>query len=418
MAVKFRSKGCLLGLSLLFCAATNAQVTFPSTSVGPEPSDELNGPPILFGQAVATDGNIALVGVPLFGTDPDGFGGQGEIAVYTTADSGVTWTRTGSIIDPNATTGEAMGVTIAFKGKWLITGSNSAEHVFEKKGRAPNETWIEKSVIPTQFNSTSVLSPAAIAFDGELLAVENSNSEIWIYRIRHDGKGQLLDKLVAPTTTCNFGTSVAIEGDTVVVGCPQGAGGYPPITAPGLAYVYTRHDGDHWVLEQELNGTASGGDFGYSVAIHHKTVLIGAPYADSVIGLGGSYALSGGATYVYRHERGTWTQTQTLEPVGLIGEPGYSGFGWSLALNGEYVVIGAPGGSSIAEPENDGSSAIYKWSDNQFQFVAPVPGAGGISTAISNRTAILGTVKDLFVFGDFEYATIIDLAGATTTGPH
>jgi hypothetical protein len=74
----------------------------------------------------------------------------------------------------------------------------------------------------------------------------------------------------------------------------------------------------------------AGADFGWSVAVSGSTAVVGAPYADSYTG----------AAYVFGKVDGTWTQEAELTATdGAVGDD----FGWSVAISGTTVVIGAPG---------------------------------------------------------------------------
>ena len=111
-------------------------------------------------------------------------------------------------------------------------------------------------------------------------------------------------KLTASDGKANdlFGTSVAIDGDTVVAGAP-GDGG---TANSGAAYVFTR-SGTTWTEQQKL--TASDGAandlFGASVSIDGDTAVVGAPNDD-----GGT--INQGAAYVFTRSGTTWTEQQKL----------------------------------------------------------------------------------------------------------
>ncbi|HXQ75732.1 MAG TPA: hypothetical protein VN791_04485 [Acidimicrobiales bacterium] len=72
-----------------------------------------------------------------------------------------------------------------------------------------------------------------------------------------------------------------------------------------------------------------GADFGWSVAVSGSTAVVGAPYANSYTG----------AAYVFTDSGGTWTQQAEL--TAGDGAPGDE-FGWSVAISGSTVVVGAP----------------------------------------------------------------------------
>ncbi len=88
----------------------------------------------------------------------------------------------------------------------------------------------------------------------------------------------------------------------------------------------------------------SGADFGWSVAVSGSIAVVGAPYANSY----------NGAAYVFSKVKGTWAQQAVL-----VASDGTTGsldeFGWSVAISGNTVAIGAPG-------YNDNLGAAYVFS--------------------------------------------------------
>ncbi|MBN1814904.1 MAG: FG-GAP repeat protein, partial [Anaerolineae bacterium] len=127
-----------------------------------------------------------------------------------------------------------------------------------------------------------------------------------------------------------FGTSVAISGDTVVVGA------FGKDDASGAAYVYTRnrYGADNWGQVKKLTASdAADGDwFGDSVAISGDTVVVGAGSADG----------ERGAAYVYARNSGggdSWGQVKKL--TASDAEDG-DWFGDSVAISGDTAVVGAP----------------------------------------------------------------------------
>ncbi|HEV8682428.1 MAG TPA: FG-GAP repeat protein [Actinomycetota bacterium] len=85
-----------------------------------------------------------------------------------------------------------------------------------------------------------------------------------------------------------FGASVAVSGDTVLVGVPGDDDG------KGSAYVYSRAGGTG-TEEQKLLASdgASLDEFGFSVAVSGGTALVGAPFDDNDNGVGA------GSAYLY-----------------------------------------------------------------------------------------------------------------------
>ena len=103
----------------------------------------------------------------------------------------------------------------------------------------------------------------------------------------------------------NFGASVSIDGDTLVIAADGATVDSNP--AQGEVYVFTLVNGT-WTETQKL--TADDGiafdNFGLSVALNGSTILVGSPQAI----IGGAFAQ--GAVYVYTNSGGTWSQLQKL----------------------------------------------------------------------------------------------------------
>ena len=99
-----------------------------------------------------------------------------------------------------------------------------------------------------------------------------------------------------------FGWSVAISGDTLVVGAFEADGGPgDPIPESGAAYVFERDLGGagNWGEAAKLSASDAGrfDYFGWSVAISGDTLVVGARYED---GGPGDPLDDSGAAYVYQ----------------------------------------------------------------------------------------------------------------------
>ncbi|WP_438039111.1 MYXO-CTERM sorting domain-containing protein [Sorangium sp. So ce128] len=128
-----------------------------------------------------------------------------------------------------------------------------------------------------------------------------------------------------------FGDSVALSGDTALVGA-EGDDDAGQIA--GAAYVFVRSAGV-WTQQAKLLASdgAESDYFGGSVALSGDTALVGAS-GDSDDGL------SSGSAYVFVRSAGVWTQQAKL--VAADGaESDY--FGGSVALSGDTALVGAQG---------------------------------------------------------------------------
>jgi hypothetical protein len=161
-----------------------------------------------------------------------------------------------------------------------------------------------------------------------------------------------------------FGHRVALDGDTLVVGAryedSSADGGETDNSASnaGAVYVFTRL-GSEWSQQTLLKASnAEGGDkFGYSVALDGDTVVVSAFNEDSSADGGemdNSAELSG-AVYVFTRVDSIWSQQAYLK---ASNAEEYDYFGFSVALDGDTLVVGATAeASSVDGGESDNSAA-------------------------------------------------------------
>lgn len=182
----------------------------------------------------------------------------------------------------------------------------------------------------------------------------------------------------------NFGHAVAISGDTAVVGAPSENSGATGVngnqadeTAPssGAAYVFVRNAGV-WTQQAYLKPSNTGDldQFGWSVAISGDTIVVGAYLEDSeATGVNGNASLNGaplaGAAYVFVRNAAAWTQQAYLKASNTEAS---DLFGGAVAISGNTIVVGANRESSGATGVNGSgtnnsapmSGAAYVFSRN------------------------------------------------------
>lgn len=134
----------------------------------------------------------------------------------------------------------------------------------------------------------------------------------------------------SPGANRRFGQSVAIDGDTAVIGArgaTTSAG-----TNRGAAYVYVRTPSG-WQYEATLaaDDGQSGDWFGNVVAIEGDTVVVSAPNADA-------RATDSGAAYVFTRTGTAWTQRTKLVPSDSAANDYCGG---ALAVSGPMVFVGS-----------------------------------------------------------------------------
>jgi hypothetical protein len=216
-----------------------------------------------------------------------------------------------------------------------------------------------------------------------LMLLNPARQAVYAQQALVDGQNQIglktatqLQKLTASDGqyTDQFGFSVAIAGDTAIVGAAGKA------VNTGAAYIYVRSN-NAWSQQQVLTASdaAQQDYFGHSVAISGDTALVGTPYKGAT-----------GAVYVFVRNGTTWTQQQKL-----VGSDSASGdlFGWSLALDGDTALIGARTRSL-----NQGAAYVFVrnggvWSQQQVLTSSDNGGSDefGRSVALRGNTALVGT---------------------------
>jgi hypothetical protein len=171
-----------------------------------------------------------------------------------------------------------------------------------------------------------------------------NTGSVYIFERNEGGIGNWgeVTKLTASDAEANdrFGGSVAISGDTVVVGASwkDGAG-----TARGAVYVFERNEGgeDNWgeVTKLTASDAMDYDRFGQSVAIDKDTIAVG---GDLYLVRANQEGEDRGAVYVF--ERNEGGEGNWGEVTKLTASDAADGdfFGQSVAIDGDIIVVGAP----------------------------------------------------------------------------
>lgn len=200
---------------------------------------------------------------------------------------------------------------------------------------------------------------ASAATDGNIVVVvgapsATTNSRLQagaVYVYETDGTRTKQTRLSArfPGVRDYFGQSVAVSGDTIVVGANHDDN--PIGNDSGSVYVFVRQ-GHGWVQQAQLTAPdgARGAGFGISVAIDGHTIVV----FQTIVAFSGGEG-NPSATYVYERTAGTWTYSTRLEVPNFSGLF-FSGDG-NVDVDGDTLVIGA--GGDVAAPNGGGSVYVY-----------------------------------------------------------
>ncbi|MFK7883944.1 MAG: GC-type dockerin domain-anchored protein [Phycisphaerales bacterium] len=243
-----------------------------------------------------------------------------------------------------------------YRGKvavfWLI-GAVAAPSLLAQAIAISDDQSIQSSP-----NNSGALFGISVSTDADLIAVGASDYSDTMFNggtvflFGYDGNDwSQTDQLEPDDVMVSdfFGFAVGVSGDTLV----SGAWGSDSLAnLSGAAYVFERDLGgaDAWGQQAKLLAPDAGvGDvFGYSVAIDADTIAVGAPLDDS------SGFFEAGGVYIYTRDvaTGDWSFLKKL----IANDPNTDAqFGFSLALDGDRLVVGSVG-SSV---QGNGSGAVY-----------------------------------------------------------
>ncbi|MCP4961671.1 MAG: hypothetical protein GY925_20690 [Actinomycetia bacterium] len=294
-----------------------------------------------FGDAVAIDGTVAIVGAPLDDDDGD-FSGS----AYAFSLIGTAWTEAAKLTASDAATDDQFGSAVSISGSSVLVGAKGDDDGGSKSGSAylfieSTGTWTEETKLTAGDASPSDEFGFAVALSGDLAVIgapqnddagTNSGS-VYVFA-RNGGAWTEEAKLVADDASAgaHFGYTVAIDGDTTMIGA-FGDGELGP--SAGAAYVFRRSVGATWSQEAKIigSGIVTNDHFGTSVALFEDTALVGTMEADPMLNQ------PIGSVYVFERTGTAWNEEAKLTVPDL--EP-FDGFGNSVALSGE--VPGRSGG--------------------------------------------------------------------------
>jgi hypothetical protein len=428
---------------------------------------------IQYGNSVDVDGTTSVVGAFKEDSNAQGVGftpgngaaSSGAVGVYTQNEVGF-WIEQVNIKGLNTEAGDQFGQSVAISGDILIVGANNedsntgaidhpgpssagdndsgnnngAAYAFLRTaGVWAQEAYLKKGV------SSAANFGASVDIDGSVAVVgapgdNDSKGLAVVYRRvgvndwQEDGtlNGSNSDTATDSVGTGDqFGYSVAISGTTIVVGARGEDSNLIEYTLgnpvdndsaedSGAVYVFVYDSvGNVWNQQGYLKAhNAETLDlYGSSVAISGDTIAVGSPREDNAsagIGPADANGASGsGAVYIYARSGNTWSRQAYIK---ASNPEANDGFGTSVAIDGDYLVVGATGEDSDVTGVTNGtpneasvnnnaanSGAVYlfkrtngEWAQVKY-FKGDNSGAGtnwgdqfGISAAISGTNVIVG----------------------------
>eukprot|EP01043_Picozoa_sp_COSAG02_P050963 COSAG02_NODE_5302_length_4458_cov_32.131682_1_plen_948_part_10 len=405
-----------------------------------------------FGQSVAVSGSVAVVGAP--GSNKLVSAG-GSAWIFERQLDG-SWAGPTQLVKASGhMDSDYFGSSVAVSGSVAIVGvgvpyvsrqSSSplcAAYVFDRQlGWAQ----VAKLVPPGYRENWCTFGMSSVAVSGSVAVVGDRDGHregyasiemgtAYVFERQLNGSWVQVATLVAADGADGdeFGKSVAVCEGVAVVGAPHNddARNAP---ASGAAYVFDRQPDGSWVQVAKLVApdTAANAEFGNSVAVSGRVVVVGAWQGHDASSIDGTdlagciqdppscnyvdgrfldwHDMNPGAAYVFeRHLDGSWVQAKLVPPDAAVGQlyraavpPWVSRgdqFGTSVAVSGSVVVIGAPyhdGGGDV-NPDTGAAYEFERQPDGSWAQVAKLGVADanivflGLSVAVSGDVAVIGT---------------------------
>jgi len=335
----------------------------------------LNAEGIEFGSSVAIDGDWAVVGAPREDSRT-----TDEGAAYVFERSFGAWSLEQRLVDPDADIDDAFGTSAAISGTTLAVGADGGN---TQPGKVylyalDDGAWVLQQIVSASDGTNTAGFGQSVALEGDTLLVgaplDSTNTGAVYVFTRDAGTWAERVKLTASDATeqDRYGTSVSLAESTAAVGASGRS------AERGAVYVLTGA-GASWA-EQEILTASDGATldaFGWSVSVDSNLLVAGAPgwFNDS------------GAAYVFLRVQDSWSEFDQLfasdESVG-------NQFGYSVSLSSGRAIVGAP--FNQAGAAYIFSAGVLGWTEDAKLTAAatPAPERVGVSVSLDDTFAVFG----------------------------
>ena len=343
-----------------------------------------------FGYSVAIDGDYIVVGANRDDGAGDSVIDTGEAYVFKRNQGGANnWGLVKVLNSDNENVGDYFGSSVAISGDYIVVGAyiddgagdsvlSAGEAYVFKKDEGGVDNWGLIKVLNSDSENIGDNFGISTAISGDYIVVgawrDNGTGvfqagEVYVFKKDEGGVDNwgLIKTLNSNNENSgdNFGSSVAIDGDYIVVGAGNDDGSGDSTSNAGEAYVFKKDEGgvDNWGLIKTLNSNneSSGDNFGSSVAISGDYIVVG---TGNDSGAGDSTSNAGEA-YVFKKDEGGVDNWGLIKVLNSDNENSFDRFGWSVTIDGDYIVVGAYGDDGSGDSLNDaGEAYIFRITDS------------------------------------------------------
>lgn len=211
----------------------------------------------------------------------------------------------------------------------------------------------EQKLTPSQLSNNSQFGETVAIQDNQIVVGatwDNSDQgAALVFEKGSNGSWTQIQKLTASdgNETDGFGGSIAIDGSFMLIGAHTKEPGF----ATGAVYAFEKQEDGSWMEVAKITASDAAPEtfFGESLTLDGNRAVIGAS------GQGPNNAGMNGAVYVFeRQENGSWQEMEKISGPNNV----LYGFGRSVALEGDYLLIGAIGDQTAGA--NSGAAFIYE----------------------------------------------------------
>ena len=311
--------------------------------------------------SVDIGGDTVVIGSPyqdsskgavyVFGRDTGGTDNWGQVEKITASD---------------IFAGDKFGKSVSVEGDTAVVGapynddngSNSGSAYVFGRNTGGTDNWGEIKKLLASDAAVGAFFGNSVSVDGDLAvvgALYDSVSGVgaaYIFARNQGGPdnwGEVIK--LAPTDSNEFGSSVSIDGNFVVVGAREvGSGGSQ------AAYVFGRNEGgpDNWGLVKKLVASDVGpldDKFGNSVSISGDVVIVGAHQTDDD-------GVNSGSAYIFNRNKGGTDNWGEVAIITASDADTGDRFGKVVSIDGEFSIVGADRNDDAGT--SSGSAYIFK----------------------------------------------------------
>jgi hypothetical protein len=324
-----------------------------------------------FGDAVSIVGNGALIG------SPGGADGKSPGLAYIFGRTSDGWIQRAALSAEGGKPGNEFGSAVAFAETTALVGAWGTDGVAPVSGSAyvfehGPTGWGQAAVLVNPDARERHLLGKSVALDRSTAVVgaPGVNMKLWsdttttvpawsgaVYVWSRDQTGWRYQTRITPDSQRlpadpaaqtrpyhlweDFGRTVAIYGDCLVVGAQNGT------TSPGAVYVFRRVSGT-WKQEARLEQPQAS--FGIEIAVSNGTIAVA----------------SAGSVFVFAHANGDWLLQAKIQPH-VAGEDAGFEYGGPVSIDGNLIVVG-----SIRYKKRKGAAFVFERAGADWKQVAMI----------------------------------------------